>query len=97
MDASLLVSGALALVAAGLLAYLVIIGLKYQQEVGSMEIREAQLLQQCELNIRASDLAHEKTTLVLEQCRGLEESIHGLREQLILLSGARDESTEEKG
>lgn len=85
MDVTLLVSGVFALIAVGLLAYLVILWLQFQQDASGMEVREAQLHYQCEANLQASEQARAKTALALEQCRELEKDLSGLRQQLAQL------------
>ncbi|MBI2502254.1 MAG: hypothetical protein HYW07_03370 [Candidatus Latescibacteria bacterium] len=89
MDNALLSSGLFGLIAAGLLAYIVVSWLKYQKEAASIEIKEAQLLQQSELNLRASEVAREKTTLVMEGSSELEKDVPRLRERLALLRGSQ--------
>lgn len=96
MDNTLLASGLFGLISAGLFGYVVVSWLKYQKEVASMEIKEAQLLQQFELNLRASEVAREKTTMVMERSSELEKDVPRLRERLVLLRGSRDKNSEEK-
>lgn len=89
MDNTLLASGLFGLIAAGLLVYIIVSWLKYQKEVASMEIKKAQLLQQAQLHLRASELAREKTALVVEGSSELEKDVPKLRERLILLRGSK--------
>ncbi len=61
-----------------------------------MEIKGAQLHQQAQLNLRASEVAREKTALVLERSSELEKDVPRLRERLILLRGSREKANEEQ-
>ena len=95
MDLVLLAGGAAVLVALGLLAYLIAICLKYQQEASILTNKQTQLHQQCAHNIQSSDLARSKATAVRERSGVLDLDILRLQAQLAQLREAAKKKDEE--
>ena len=92
MDIELLANGAAVLAVLGLLAYLIGICLKYQQQASILANKQAQLHQQCVRNTQASDLARNQATAVRERSSVLDRDIASLRAQLAQLrESAKDE------
>jgi Tfp pilus assembly protein PilO len=96
MEDALIVGMFFALVAAGEVVYLVVIWLKYQKEAASLEIRQAQLLQQSDMNARSCEQARDQLAQVAERTAAVEKDIPGLKERLVLLRGSRNKKEEEK-
>lgn len=88
MENSLMVIGPLALLALGLLGYLVYVWLQYCEDSSRMEVQESKLHHQANVNLLASEQARTKTSQALERCRLLEEEIPVLRQQLTQLRQA---------
>jgi hypothetical protein len=96
MDDALIVGSLFALIAAGEVAFLVVIWLKYQKEAASLAIRQAQLLQQSDMNARGCEQVRDQLAQMAERISALEKDIPGLKERLVLLRGSRNKKDEEK-
>lgn len=85
----------LALIAVGLVGWLIYMWLGYLRQISVLRLKHEQLRQRLELHLQTSAEARERTAAVSEQLAETEKAVMALREKLVLFKGSKNKAGDE--